>query len=560
MASRAYKTLPSAFRRDTDRKRGPRSSSDNHRVSSNQRSDAKRSAVGSPDAQHQQSGLFGLNLNLGISNFISGGINFFGHLRRKTPSSTTPTSSSASPPNHTIFGTASKTEFIELTSFGSIPKAEGDYKVQMGKGHDFFVLSTFNPTWCDLCRDLIWGLYDNGAVRCTHCHLICHEKCRGKVRLNCTSFERSPIASDKSSSPSSKSSSTSSSDDDVLDESTLANISTLRDEIVDVESDSSDERDGDENCPTLKDLDDELTHDDDDEISSEDESFSTEGGATLTNNKVYTADGESEQPEKVNKAIATYNELFPLGQETIVDESTGLCKGFIRVALNLSRPINVLPGTQPPSVYNITCSDVTSLGAGDKSRTLTSFYLPPETEKALHVTTATTTRDVIRSLLAKFRIVDSPHKYALYEKTPSSSRRPSADQQQSVTVSGTARSRATLGRVAMRRMGDEERPLALALSNSLVGVDSNSSTAAAATPDVVKSLFVLQENDPGDICWDSFSMPELKNFLLILDREEAWYKKRIHEKYELIHEHMKQLAEQKKAEREESRHKKKKSK
>ncbi len=38
--------------------------------------------------------------------------------------------------------------------------------------------------------------------------------------------------------------------------------------------------------------------------------------------------------------------------------------------------------------------------------------------------------------------------------------------------------------------------------------------------------FVLQENDPGEIQWDQFSLPELKNFLLILDREEAWYKRR----------------------------------
>ena len=46
--------------------------------------------------------------------------------------------------------------------------------------------------------------------------------------------------------------------------------------------------------------------------------------------------------------------------------------------------------------------------------------------------------------------------------------------------------------------------------------------------------FVLQENDPGEITWDSFTYPELRNFLLILDREEAWYKKRIHEKYEVV--------------------------
>ena len=36
----------------------------------------------------------------------------------------------------------------------------------------------------------------------------------------------------------------------------------------------------------------------------------------------------------------------------------------------------------------------------------------------------------------------------------------------------------------------------------------------------------FQENDPGEILWDQFSLPELKNFLLILDREEAWYKRR----------------------------------
>ena len=36
----------------------------------------------------------------------------------------------------------------------------------------------------------------------------------------------------------------------------------------------------------------------------------------------------------------------------------------------------------------------------------------------------------------------------------------------------------------------------------------------------------VQENDPGEIMWEQFSLPELKNFLLILDREEAWYKRR----------------------------------
>ena len=82
-------------------------------------------------------------------------------------------------------------------------------------------------------------------------------------------------------------------------------------------------------------------------------------------------------------------------------------------------------------------------------RTLTTFYLPPGTERALHITSQTTTQvdlythwarslaellvdnnihctawtmiltsrqDVIRVLLRKFRVADNPHKYALYER------------------------------------------------------------------------------------------------------------------------------------------------
>ena len=45
--------------------------------------------------------------------------------------------------------------------------------------------------------------------------------------------------------------------------------------------------------------------------------------------------------------------------------------------------------------------------------------------------------------------------------------------------------------------------------------------------------YFLQENDPGEIQWEQFSLPELKNFLLILDREEAWYKRRCVKKCQL---------------------------
>ena len=46
--------------------------------------------------------------------------------------------------------------------------------------------------------------------------------------------------------------------------------------------------------------------------------------------------------------------------------------------------------------------------------------------------------------------------------------------------------------------------------------------------------FVLQENDLEEICCESFTFPHLRNFKLILDREEAWFKRQIHEKYEFV--------------------------
>merc|ERR1712156_663849 len=113
-----------------------------------------------------------------------------------------------------------------MTSFKTVPLAEGDLKHQSGKGHDFVGVASFNPTWCDLCRDLIWGLYDTGAMKCANCQLTCHDKCKSKVQLNCTAFERPKSPLDQGGSGS-NSSSGSSSEKDL---STLAGISTIIDE------------------------------------------------------------------------------------------------------------------------------------------------------------------------------------------------------------------------------------------------------------------------------------------------------------------------------------------
>ena len=236
------------------------------------------------------------------------------------------------------------------------------------------------------------------------------------------------------------------------------------------------------------------------------------------------------------------------------------CRGYIRVIMNLRRPINVHPGSRPPSTYTIPSSrdisgtvTLTADNVGQK-KGLTSFYLPVDTVKALHVTTLTSVHDVIRTLLSKFRVVDNPHKFALYEKISTmrgimsrrASRKNSFTSQDSGRSSQRRASRNTLVRHNLRKMSNEERPLVIALARCVKEKGGDDSEFTDADYDINCSYFVLQENDPGEmISWESFSMPELKNFLRILDREEAWYKKRIHEKYEMVLNKMQQLIEEK---------------
>lgn len=301
MTSRAYKTLPSAFKRDS---RLPRSGS--------------RSGS-SPSASSSEPGLFsGLELKLGLSNLISNGMNLIGQLRnKKTPSASNPASESSSEPSSisssaafwecksqlseqaqelSTATSANVSELIEMTSFKTV--AEGDLELQTGKGHDFTGIHSFNPIWCDQCRDLIWGLYDTGAMKCANCNLTCHDKCKSKVQLNCTAFER----------PKSQSSSNSSSSGSENNLSTLAGISTIIDEEGFLQNEEDDEE------GTLKSVDllaafTDSTADDVSSLKTDDE--------TLVQDVIL--DESLVASDELQSAIMLYNDGFPAGQETILE-------------------------------------------------------------------------------------------------------------------------------------------------------------------------------------------------------------------------------------------------
>ena len=109
--------------------------------------------------------------------------------------------------------------------------------------------------------------------------------------------------------------------------------------------------------------------------------------------------------------------------------------------------------------------------------------MPRDTVKNIHITSESTSLEVIKSMLKKFKVVDNPQKFALYQCFPDPDNE---------------------GKTLLKRIGDQDKPLRIALD----WLDSDD------------KKFVLQENDTADIAWDAFALPELNNFLVILQKEE----------------------------------------
>ncbi|XP_056304210.1 ras association domain-containing protein 1 isoform X2 [Danio aesculapii] len=175
----------------------------------------------------------------------------------------------------------------------------------------------------------------------------------------------------------------------------------------------------------------------------------------------------------------------------------GSYTGFIKVQFKLARPVSLPP---PRSVSSSSISSSCS-GWDGGCQERTSFYLPRDTVKHLHISSSTRAREVIQALLNKFTVVDNPAKYSLYERSQ-------RDNQ-----------------VYLRKLADDECPLFLRL--------------CAGPNEKVLSL-VLKENETGEVNWDAFSFPELQNFLRILQREEEDHVRQIIRRYTLARDKMKE--------------------
>ncbi|XP_037304315.2 ras association domain-containing protein 1 [Pungitius pungitius] len=192
---------------------------------------------------------------------------------------------------------------------------------------------------------------------------------------------------------------------------------------------------------------------------------------------------------EIQHKVKEYNAQINSNLYMVVNKD-GSYTGFIKVHFQLVRPISL-----PPSQSLCPAQEEDQQGRAMKRRT--SFYLPKDTAKHLHISSQTRVREVIEALLNKFTVVDNPAKFALFERAEKQSQ------------------------VYMRKLPDDEFPLYLRL--------------CAGPSEKVLSL-VLKENETGEINWDAFSFPELCNFLRILKREEEEHVRQIVKRYSLARE------------------------
>lgn len=342
------------------------------------------------------------------------------------------------------------------------------------KGHDFVLQHLSNPTWCDECGDFIWGLYKQ-CLRCRNCHFTCHQNCGALVRLGCKSKSSPDLAAAQSSEP-------------PLLEST--------DTLQTVSSDGSSE-------PT----------------NEKDETDSGYRSGTIPEDKLPRKPSQATlNREELRLKIEEYNLLVP-GAEFSLKEEKGhsqAFQGFLKVTLNLSRPICMSLCSRPPSIYEA----LTKEHIVEQNTMTMSFYMPRDTMKSIHISSESTSKEVITLLLKKFHILDNPRKFALYEQELSS--------------------RGKI--VKLRRVPDTECPLL---------------TSLEWDPDKLSYIrLVLQENETGEVMWDAFSLPELQNFMRVLDREENEYCSQLEYKYKvmrkIIQTRLKELRKEKLAEKRKS--------
>ncbi|XP_067932316.1 uncharacterized protein [Watersipora subatra] len=189
---------------------------------------------------------------------------------------------------------------------------------------------------------------------------------------------------------------------------------------------------------------------------------------------------------EIQENVRRYNSTHRNSQFTQVGEDAETFQGDIQIYLCLEDPVNMLLNIRPSPIFH---------GAGKTEERITaSTTIPSNTITRLHITSKDTTETVVEQLLNKFSIVESPKHYGLYEQTLKNETE-----------------------VKLRKAAVSERPLLNFLRWN--------------TESQEQKRFILKETHDSDIVWESFSIPELSNFLMMLKMERDERVKEVKRKY-----------------------------
>ncbi|XP_068162860.1 ras association domain-containing protein 5 [Antennarius striatus] len=180
--------------------------------------------------------------------------------------------------------------------------------------------------------------------------------------------------------------------------------------------------------------------------------------------------------EEIRQKIELYNSVTKDHLKMTLNAS-GVYTGFIKVQMDLRRPMTLRGGQR--AAGGVVVEE--------------AFYLPRGVTNTLHISSNNTVKQVIVALLNKFMVADNPAKYALYKRY---------HREEQVYVC---------------KLANDEQPLFLRL---------------LAGPDTDTLSFVLREQQTGEVMWDAFTIPELRNFLRILDKEECEQRQAVIRRYE----------------------------
>ena len=200
-------------------------------------------------------------------------------------------------------------------------------------------------------------------------------------------------------------------------------------------------------------------------------------------------------PYKLAKQIQDYNQTVKNQLKMSLHEDGVTFRGYIRVTVDLSRPVSIKKmGSKKENAVIKQQNGKEAEGSSSpelkvKLKKFDTF------SKNLHLTSQTSSEDVISALLSRYKITNHIKKFALYERTQK-----------------------TKEHYVISRLSYNSRPLLLRL---LHGKNSPESS----------HTFILMENDIDGIQWEQFSNEELMSFLKIIEIEEERSKKEIEKVY-----------------------------